>query len=56
MMEKMIFLDDEADQKASKDASKISKQENIMDQINDERLAVKDMREKSSVEEQAQKI
>jgi hypothetical protein len=56
MMEKMIFLDDTAEQKASKDASKIKNQEEIMDQINVERLAVKDYREQASVEDQAQKI
>jgi hypothetical protein len=51
MMEKMVFLDAEAEEKASKDAAKIKKQESIMDEINKERLAVKDYRDQSSVEE-----
>jgi hypothetical protein len=51
MMDKMIFLDKEAEEKASKDDYKIKKQEQIMDQINEERLAAKDARDQSTAEE-----
>lgn len=53
MMEKKIFLEDETDEKARKEEKKLKKQENkeLMDRINEERLAVKDIRENLTVEE-----